>query len=141
MNFLTSLTPLFRAMEAIAAVLGVIIALIGILPSNQTFNYFKIIGAESMAPKGYKLIPSGLEIITENSKFIRGKGGSALLTSKEITFSVQHTYSDKAYVFLDGQRHLLMSGKNLPIKNTGCFLWLYDINQPENRGSFHVKCS
>ncbi|GAA3531239.1 hypothetical protein GCM10022394_08180 [Zobellella aerophila] len=126
---------------AIAAVIGVAVTLLGFLPPNQLTINFQLYGAKLIAPKGYDVVPSELEIIPENSEFIRGIGGTALLTRHEITFAVESDYrSHGTYVLLGGKRRYLKRGDNLAVGDTECFIWLYHIDTEKNMYRYQLKC-
>jgi hypothetical protein len=136
-----SIQPVFVILGEIAAVLTLVFTLLGILPSNSVSVSIQLFSAKLFAPPGYDVIPSTLEVIPENIEFIRGVGGTALLTSNEITFAVQSDYREKGtYVLIDGKRSYIERGGHGPVANTGCFLWLWYIDKLKNRYSYELKC-
>jgi hypothetical protein len=135
------LEPLFTIIGEFATALTLIFSLIGALPSNPVSLGIQLFSAKLFTPPGYNVIPSTLEVIPEGAEFIRGIGGTALLTRSEVTFAVQSAYAEKGtYVLVDGQRSYLERGGHISVKGTGCFLWLYHIDKPKDRYSYQLKC-
>ena len=138
---LKPLVPFFTIIGAIATVVGTLIGLMDVMPSNPVVINIQLFGARFFAPDGYEVVPSHLRVIPKNAKFVRGIGGTALLTESEVTFAVDKDYHSKGtYIFLDGKRRYLKRGNKLPVGDTECFIWLYHIETEKNMYSYQLKC-
>lgn len=142
MNVLEKYEPFFTMLGAIASVLAVAITIIGLMPSNNITDPIRLFGSEKLAPKGYSVLPNALDIVPENTNFSLSVGDSALLTRKEIPFTLQRTDGkDMTVIIVDGGSYGLQKGFKAPVSNSGCYLWLFGLDHDKNRYSYRLECS
>ena len=142
MTILKRYEPFFTMLGAVASVVAVLITIISVIPSNSVTDYIRLIGSERLAPNGYSVLPNALDVVPKNTDFSLGIGDSALLTEDEITLTLENAEGkDRTKIIVDGVAYGLQKGYKYPVLNSGCKLWLFNLNHDRNKYSYRLECS
>jgi hypothetical protein len=96
--------------------------------------------ADILAPPGYVINPSLLGFVPSGNDFATSPNKPLLITDQKVPFILMPSSTDtRASVKLDGSSRTIPLGDKLTIRNSGCALWLYSIEQKNY--SFKMLCS
>jgi hypothetical protein len=131
------LVDIFAIIGVVSSVLSTYVAYLTYENSSSNVNEKGIRGikasiAEVIAPSGYSLTPSKLQVIRENTNFTVAIGDSALLTeSKKYPLAItKDSNDDGVFLMLDGSSVFMKKGSKENVHNTNCYIWLYQIQKP-----------
>ena len=140
------LFKLLQVIGAVASIVGLLIAGTKQLPNEairgSILEDIQVTSARLIAPSGYDVLLSALEVVEIGQKFSRLSGGSALLTrEKQIPFStVNGSYSMSVFVIIDGLKSRIRVGEKVNVSDTDCSIWLYSVEAHKGPYSFQLRC-
>lgn len=146
-SWVSVIERLFAFLGAIATLFSAFIAVEAQSSKNEDadsfFKEYQKTASNILAPSGYSLQPTYIEVASEDEPFELVSAQSIKLTARdrEVTLTLTDIWDNGTVsLYLDGVPRDLVPGPKIPIEDTDCLFWLLRIADDFKTASFEVIC-